>query len=677
MRNSIINCVPLYGGFAGWETQVSQRDLALHKTILSGDLNGDDGPNFTNTGDNSYHVVTGSNTNASAVLDGLVITAGNGGYGGGMLIDSGSPTVRNCAFLGNQSGLGGGMFINYGSGPTLANCLFSGNQSTGDGGGISVFSANVKLLNCTFSANHADYIGGGVEGSAGGSDTANLLLTNCALWGNTAGDGSQIGSFLGGPTTIAVSHSDIQGGQPGVYMGGGTLIWGSDNIVSNPDFVDAAGLDNVAGTLDDNLRLLGSSPCIDAGNNAAVTADIDLDGHARIVDGDGDCYPVVDMGAYEHPEPVFTEAKPPDQGTLWRTAKNCVRLTFDSNISAPGAGQVWIQELLAGGAFGGDLSGGFSFTVENDGGGNPRVVRIRDNDATLAHRKWYGIRNLGGWCGAAPFEVQYVTLRGDVNNDGFVKNADASAIYPHVSPQQVPDCCAWEYDPGDPADRGRFDVNGDCYVKNADASAVYPYVSPLPKPPKPSGHDGGGGDGFAGGEGAPEAPASDSWSDEAAALTFEVRPLGGGAPLTVLAPHTIYELHYQSSCTEMNSYVLFAVATSREQGLAKAAPPPAGAWSSTGHFEFFDVEGLSGQPVPAYGYPEGYWRTHLAHDYLGPDTDRYAGGQGHLCNFTTASTGELNLDLYMEWSDPDTLELVTMRAQAAFAVEDAAEDTVE
>ena len=71
------NGVGLYGGFAGSETSRDQRNWTVNQTIFSGDLNSDDGPNFQRYFENSLHVVDGSYTKASAVMDGVTVTAGN------------------------------------------------------------------------------------------------------------------------------------------------------------------------------------------------------------------------------------------------------------------------------------------------------------------------------------------------------------------------------------------------------------------------------------------------------------------------------------------------------------------------------------------------------------------------------------------------------------------------
>jgi len=78
--------------------------------------------------------------------------------------------------------------------------------------------------------------------------------------------------------------------------------------------VDPDGADNTIGTLDDNFRLLWTSPCIDKGSNILVppdTADLDidnitaeqtpldLDNHHRFEDGDINGSFIIDMGAYE------------------------------------------------------------------------------------------------------------------------------------------------------------------------------------------------------------------------------------------------------------------------------------------------------------------------------------------------------------------------------------------
>ena len=68
--------VALYGGFAGTETARDHRDPASNVTTLSGDLNGDD-VGFTNNGENSYHVLSNSSVDSTAILDGFTISGGN------------------------------------------------------------------------------------------------------------------------------------------------------------------------------------------------------------------------------------------------------------------------------------------------------------------------------------------------------------------------------------------------------------------------------------------------------------------------------------------------------------------------------------------------------------------------------------------------------------------------
>ena len=142
------NGVALRGGYAGLgERDPNKRDIVLHKTILSGDLNGNDVPEEFPHGfsirENAYHVVTGSGTGKTAILDGFTITAGRPGqvaphqHGGGMINVSGSPTILDCAFVQNYAHmLGGGMFNDEGSSPTMRNCTFKKNYAQMRGGGI-------------------------------------------------------------------------------------------------------------------------------------------------------------------------------------------------------------------------------------------------------------------------------------------------------------------------------------------------------------------------------------------------------------------------------------------------------------------------------------------------------------------------------------------------------------
>ncbi len=64
--------VAIYGGFAGTETELSERDWENNVTILSGEI-GDP----ATTADNTIHVVVSIGQNGTAVLDGFTITKGN------------------------------------------------------------------------------------------------------------------------------------------------------------------------------------------------------------------------------------------------------------------------------------------------------------------------------------------------------------------------------------------------------------------------------------------------------------------------------------------------------------------------------------------------------------------------------------------------------------------------
>lgn len=97
----LLDGITLTGGYAGCgEADPDTRDVTLYETVLSGDLTGDDGPDFENNDENVYHVVTGSFTDTTAVLDGFTIVGGNaaGPFAAASLLAEVSPQGRASVF---------------------------------------------------------------------------------------------------------------------------------------------------------------------------------------------------------------------------------------------------------------------------------------------------------------------------------------------------------------------------------------------------------------------------------------------------------------------------------------------------------------------------------------------------------------------------------------------------
>jgi len=187
--------VTVKGGFAGFgAADPNERDTEAYQTILSGDLNGDDAdvsnpPDFfyePTRADNSVNVITSIAADASAVLDGFVVT---GGVDGGMVIIDGSPTILNCVFRHNSASGGGAINIWTGQ-SLLRNCKFISNLA-GNGGAICGVDANLTLSECSFTGNRALSIGGGML------INGNAVLTGCVFSDNTSQSGGGI-SHIGG-----------------------------------------------------------------------------------------------------------------------------------------------------------------------------------------------------------------------------------------------------------------------------------------------------------------------------------------------------------------------------------------------------------------------------------------------------------------------------------------------
>jgi len=337
-QTSLFNTVELrsgvgvYGGFAGGETERSQRDWQAHETVL-------DGEHPTDSQWAVMHVVTAEDT-VDATLDGFVVQNGfaqgpraEDNLGAGLLAFGAVMTIERCRVTLNiATGSGGGLYA-YGSDLVIRDSSFVANYAYGDGAGLLVGLSNLELDRSEIRDNQvispASGNGGGLNSQASDVHAINtLFVTNRAR-----GDGGGIYNIY---STVSLVHctvsdnSTVGGVGDSFYKGAGSsveiissLIVGDYHLTTSTDITASYSLMPTSwtgggpGTLATTPTFVGggdyhlhnTSAGIDRADGLAAPPG-DLEGTPRydvntvndvyVCAGQPGCVSYADCGAYEY-----------------------------------------------------------------------------------------------------------------------------------------------------------------------------------------------------------------------------------------------------------------------------------------------------------------------------------------------------------------------------------------
>jgi hypothetical protein len=166
----------------------------------------------------------------------------------------------------------------------------------------------------------------------------------------------------------------------------------------------------------------------------------------------------------------LVESDPPAGRTLGRSSQNTICLSFRCDISPTVrlGRDLSVAELMPGGTFGADITGGFEL-IRRD----TRTVCLIDRLSRLQPGHWYAMSN-PGWDGVQGFSLLYPVLVGDVDGNGWVLSSDFARLN-----AVIPTAKADLFD--------RRDVNADGTIDEVDGASVLSWI-PKRTPAKPAGH---------------------------------------------------------------------------------------------------------------------------------------------------------------------------------------------
>ena len=217
---------------------------------------------FIDGGQRGTTVKFANSETAASVLEGFTISNGKAAVGGGMYINSASPTIRNCVISGNTAlDRGAGVAVVNGL-PTFTTCTFSSNVATERGGGAYLMvNSDVVFTQCTFTSNLARNRNGNSDGGAVAAENgADPTFNYCTFNSNKAEtDTGYTGDARGGAVWLNSVTGMFEGcgftsnaANPRGGNGEGGAVWASvapsiQNCTFASNVVQQSNANNAAG----------------------------------------------------------------------------------------------------------------------------------------------------------------------------------------------------------------------------------------------------------------------------------------------------------------------------------------------------------------------------------------------------------------------------------------------